>query len=103
MEFIDWFEASADPVLQFHYEIGYQWGLHRREGREVLAQTGVWNAWTAASDVARIVNKYRDFIDTEFMTVFAQQISDKGRHLYLRYRILRAFGGSMEGFQPIKE
>jgi hypothetical protein len=53
--------------------------------------------------VARIVSDYRDLIDTEFMTVFAQQISDEGRHLYLRSRILRAFGGSMEGFRPIKE
>ncbi len=26
VEFIDWFKASADPVLQFHYEIGYLWG-----------------------------------------------------------------------------
>jgi hypothetical protein len=40
VEFIDWFKASADPVLQFHYEIGYQWGLHRRGGRQVLAQAG---------------------------------------------------------------
>jgi hypothetical protein len=26
VEFIDWFKALADPVLQLHYEIGYQWG-----------------------------------------------------------------------------
>jgi hypothetical protein len=56
--------------------------------------------WAVASDVARVADEY---IDTEFMTVLAQQISDEGRHLYLRSRMLRAFGGSMEGFQPIKE
>ncbi|KUO90096.1 MAG: hypothetical protein AT708_03815 [Pyrobaculum sp. OCT_11] len=104
VEFIDWFKASADPVLQFHYEIGYQWGVSTDvEGVRSWLRQGVWNEWAAASDVARIVNEYRDFIDTEFMTMFAQQISDEGRHLYLRSRILRAFGGSMEGFQPIKE
>jgi hypothetical protein len=38
VEFIDWFKALADPVLQLHYEIGYLWGgLHRRGGRQVLA------------------------------------------------------------------
>ena len=104
VEFIDWFKASADPVLQFHYEIGYQWGVSTDvEGVKSWLRQGVWYEWVAASDVARIVNEYRDFIDTEFMTMFAQQISDEGSHLYLRSRILRAFGGSMEGFQPIKE
>lgn len=104
VEFIDWFKASADPVLQFHYEIGYQWGVSTDvEGVKSWLRQGVWNEWAAASDVARIVSDYRDHIDTEFMTMFAQQISDEGRHLYLRSRILRAFGGSMEGFQPIKE
>ncbi|MEM1615115.1 MAG: hypothetical protein QW452_04035 [Pyrobaculum sp.] len=37
------------------------------------------------------------------MPMFAQQISDEGRHLYLRSKILRAFGGNMEGFKPIPE
>jgi len=104
VEFVDWFKAVADPVLQFHYEIGYQWGVSTDvEGARSWLRQGVWNEWAAASDVARIVNEYRDYIDTEFMTMFAQQISDEGRHLYIRSRILKAFGGSMEGFQPIKE
>ncbi|MEM1615116.1 MAG: hypothetical protein QW452_04040 [Pyrobaculum sp.] len=25
VEFVDWFKAAADPVLQFHYEIGKTW------------------------------------------------------------------------------
>ncbi len=104
VEFVDWFKAVADPVLQFHYEIGYQWGVSTDvEGVRSWLRQGVWNEWAAAADVARIVNEYRDYIDTEFMTMFAQQISDEGRHLYLRSRILKAFGGSMVGFQPIKE
>jgi hypothetical protein len=103
VEFVDWFKAVADPVLQFHYEIGYQWGVSTDvEGVRSWLRQGVWNEW-AAADVARTVNEYRDYIDTEFMTMFAQQISDEGRHLYLRSRILKAFGGSMVGFQPIKE
>ena len=103
-EFIDWFKAYADPVLQFHYVIGAEWALNTDvPGVVSWLRQGVWNEWAAAADVARIVNEYRDYIDTEFMTMFAQQISDEGRHLYLRSRILRAFGGSLEGFQPIKE
>jgi hypothetical protein len=76
--------------------------LYHLDVKSCLRQ-GVWNEWAAASDVACIVSDYRDLVDTEFMTMFAQQISVEGRHLYLRSRILRAFGGSMEGFQPIKE
>jgi hypothetical protein len=41
------------------------------EGVKSWLRQGVWNEWVAASDVARIVNEYRDFIDTEFMTMFA--------------------------------
>ncbi|AET33293.1 hypothetical protein [Pyrobaculum ferrireducens] len=103
-EFIDWFKAYADPVLQFHYVIGHEWGATTDvDGVRSWLRQGVWNEWAAAADVAKMVTEYRDLIDTEFMTMLAQQISDEGRHLYLRSRILRAFGGSMEGFQPIKE
>ena len=104
VEFVDWFKAAADPVLQFHYEIGSAWATTTDvPGVVAWLRQGVWNEWAAASDVARSINEYRDYIDTEFMTMFAQQIADEGRHLYLRSRILKAFGGSMEGFKPIKE
>jgi hypothetical protein len=44
VEFIDWFKASADPVLQFHYEIGYLWGVSTDvEGVKSWLRQGVWN------------------------------------------------------------
>jgi len=39
----------------------------------------VWNEWAANTVITRAVNDYRDLIDTEFMNVFAQQISDECR------------------------
>jgi len=44
VEFIDWFKTSADPVLQFHYEIGYLWGVSTDvEDVKSWLRQGVWN------------------------------------------------------------
>jgi hypothetical protein len=104
LEFVDWFKAYIDPLLSLQYEIGAQWIL-TADVKNVVAwlRQGVWNEWAANTVITRSVNDYRDLIDTEFMNVFAQQISDECRHYYIRSKVLKAYGGSMEGFQPIKE
>ncbi len=63
----------------------------------------VWNERAANTVITIAVNDYRDLIDTEFMNVFAQQILDECRHYFIRSKVLKAHGGSMEGLQPIKE
>ncbi len=104
VEFVDWFKAYADPLLTLQYEIGAQWILNA-DIKNVVAwlRQGVWNEWAANTVITRSVTEYRDYIDTEFMNVLAQQISDECRHLYIRTRVLKMYGGSLEGFQPIRE
>ena len=104
LEFVDWFKAYIDPLLSLQYEIGAQWIL-TADIKNLIAwlRQGVWNEWAANTVITRSINDYRDLIDTEFMNVFAQQISDECRHYYIRSQVLKAYGGSMEGFQPIKE
>jgi len=104
MEFTDWFKAFIDPLLSIQYDIG-NWWIKNADVKGVVAwlRQGVWNEWAANYVITRSVTEYRDLIDTEFMNVFAQQISDESRHYYLRSKVLRMYGGSMEGFQPIKE
>ncbi|RFA97581.1 hypothetical protein [Pyrobaculum aerophilum] len=104
LEFVDWFKAYVDPLLSLQYEIGAYW-IQNADVKNVIAwlRQGVWNEWAANTVITRSVTEYRDLIDTEFMNVLAQQISDECRHYYIRSKVLKMYGGSMEGFQPIKE
>ena len=104
VEFIDWFKAFVDPLLNIQYQIGAQWILNADvPGVVAWLRQGVWNEWAANTVITRSITEYRDLIDTEFMNVLAQQISDECRHYYIRSKVLKMYGGSMEGFQPIKE
>ncbi|MEM1615117.1 MAG: hypothetical protein QW452_04045 [Pyrobaculum sp.] len=104
VEFTDWFKAFIDPLLSIQYQIG-AWWIQNADVKNVISwlRQGVWNEWAANVVITKSITEYRDLIDTEFMNVFAQQISDECRHYYIRSKVLRMYGGSMEGFQPIKE
>ncbi|MEM1615101.1 MAG: hypothetical protein QW452_03965 [Pyrobaculum sp.] len=103
-EFIDWFKAVIDPILEVNYLTGALWIKNATvQGIVLWTRQGAWNEWAANSVLARAITEYRDYIDDEFFNVFAHQVSDEARHFYIRTKVLRMYGGSMEGFQPIKE
>jgi len=103
-EFIDWFKAFIDPILKVNYETGALW-IKNTDVRGIVLWTrqGAWNEWAANSVLARAVTEFREYIDAEFLNVFAHQVSDEARHFYIRTKVLRMYGASLEGFQPIRE
>ena len=104
VEFTDWFKAFIDPLLSIQYQIG-AWWIQNADVKNVISwlRQGVWNEWAANVVITKSITEYRDLIDDEFFNVFAHQVSDEARHFYIRTKVLRMYGGSMEGFQPIKE
>ncbi|AFA39817.1 hypothetical protein Pogu_1790 [Pyrobaculum oguniense TE7] len=103
-QFIDWFKATIDPILEINYKTGALWIRNATvKGIILWTRQGAWNEWAANSALAKLITEYRDYIDDEFLNVFAHQVSDEARHFYIRTKVLKMYGGSMEDFQPIKE
>jgi hypothetical protein len=103
-EFVEYFKAIHKPHFDRHYRYGYEWIAKADKGAIISwLRQGTWNEWAAATVVAKLLKEYAEYVDPEFYPLFARQVADEARHWLLRHRLLKKYGGSMEGFTPMEE
>jgi hypothetical protein len=103
-EFVEYFKTIHKPHFDRHYRYGYEWITKADKGAIISwLRQGTWNEWAAAAVVAKLLKEYAEYVDPEFYPIFARQVADEARHWVLRHRLLKKYGGSMEGFTPMEE